>query len=401
MSSPGRTPSRPAVALGSTSVRHLTTHQDLLHVEPRRLVPSARPSRGRVDAIIVPTWRPASALSSLIALAAATETPIVVLCSGQANPGQVVDRVERVPGARAVVVEITRQGLPLPDFETSHADFAFASGDRESDLSAKRNFGLLLARAMGWRKIVYLDDDIAISPAEVARIADQLENHEIVGMACRRFPDNSVFCHARRLAKMPQDVFVTGAVLGVNCADLPLPFFPDIYNEDWFFFGEAAACRSLTKAGEARQAEYDPFATVQRAMHEEFGDLMAEGLYALIQGLGPGYSFYDVTKYANANYWRCFITVRQEGLDEALEKLDRFASRANCSDSVAAAVRSLKAAKGCYEERITHDRCDQFLDAWRRDVDTWGGVCMTNNNLGSIEDAMDWLSPVSWQAVRR
>ena len=79
-------------------------------------------------------------------------------------------------------------------------------------------------------------------------------------MTCRDFPDNSVFCHARRLARLPQDVFITGAVLGVNCSDLPLPFFPDIYNEDWFFFAEAAAYRRLTKVGEAQQAEYDPYA---------------------------------------------------------------------------------------------------------------------------------------------
>jgi hypothetical protein len=30
---------------------------------------------------------------------------------------------------------------------------------------------------------------------------------------------------------MSQDVFVTGAVLGVNCSDLPLPFFSDIYTK--------------------------------------------------------------------------------------------------------------------------------------------------------------------------
>ncbi len=115
---------------------------------------------------------------------------------------------------------------------------------------------------------------------------------------------------------MPQDVFVSGAVLGVNCADAPLSFFPDVYNEDWFFFGEAAAGHGLTKAGEARQAVYDPFRHEERAVNEEFGDLLAEGLYALIEGMGPGYSFHDVTKYANAKYWRRFIDIRQEGLQE-------------------------------------------------------------------------------------
>ena len=349
----------------------------------------------------MPTWRPSLALNGLIGLAAAAEIPLVALCSGQANMGQIADRVERVPGARAAVVEVGRWDWPIPTFETSHPQFAAASGNRASDLSRKRNFGLLLARAMGWRKVVFIDDDIAIGPRGLARISCHLESHEIVGMSCRNFPDNSVFCHARRLAKLFQDVFVTGAVVGVNCADLPLPFFPDIYNEDWFFFGEAAARHGLTKVGEARQAEYDPFATERRAVHEEFGDLIAEGLYSLIEGLGAGYSFYDVTKHADSRYWRRFIAVRQQGLDETRALLDRFGSSANYSDAVPAALRSLAAAQKQYDnELITSDVCDQFLEAWRNDVGSWGDVCTSVSSFCSVENAMAWLSPATWQTVR-
>ena len=35
--------------------------------------------------------------------------------------------------------------------------------------------------------------------------------------------------------------------------DLPLSFFPDIYNEDWFFFAEEAAARRLPRVGQAGQ----------------------------------------------------------------------------------------------------------------------------------------------------
>ena len=59
-------------------------------------------------------------------------------------------------------------------------------------------------------------------------------------MVVPQHPDNSVVCHARRLAGRFQDVFVSGAVLGVHCNSLPLSFFPDIYNEDWFFFAEGS-----------------------------------------------------------------------------------------------------------------------------------------------------------------
>ena len=106
-------------------------------------------------------------------------------------------------------------------------------------------------------------------------------------MVVEQHPDNSVVCHARRLAGMSQDVFVTGAVLGVHCNNLPLSFFPDIYNEDWFFFAEEAAPRRLPRVGRARQLEYDPFANPDRARREEFGDLLAEGLYALFGEASP------------------------------------------------------------------------------------------------------------------
>ena len=210
----------------------------------------------------------------------------MVLGSRQAKVDQVTERINRVLGARGIAVQVDERYM-LPDltFETSDDTFAAASGGRSSDLSVKRNIGLLLARLHGWRKIAFIDDDITVSKQNIARLAHQLDYHQITGMVCREFPDNSVFCHARRLAQLPQDVFITGAVLGVNCSDLPLPFFADIYNEDWFFFAEAVAYRRLTKVGDAQQAEYDPYAEPTRASHEEFGDLMAEGLYSVIQGL--------------------------------------------------------------------------------------------------------------------
>ena len=98
-------------------------------------------------------------------------------------------------------------------------------------------------------------------------------------------------CHARRDARLPQDVFLTGAVLGVHCNNLPLSFFPDIYNEDWFFFAREAASRDLRQVGQATQIEYNPYASPDRARQEEFGDLLAEGLYALIGEVNPMVQF--------------------------------------------------------------------------------------------------------------
>ncbi len=180
MSRPATTPRRPASPIRSGPIRsgpitHLASHARLLRDASHTVPPSDRSPRGRLDAIVIPTARPASFLAYPIALAAAIGTPIVVLCSGRANAAQVVERVERVPNARALVIE-PRSGndTPIPEFETSDPAFAKASDGRASDLSLKRNIGLLLSRALGWRKIAYLDDDIVISPTDVARIAHQL-----------------------------------------------------------------------------------------------------------------------------------------------------------------------------------------------------------------------------------
>lgn len=398
MSAPGTTTRRPGAT--KSQIRQLPSHARLLRDVSHRFTPARR---GRLDAIIVPTARPASALAGLVELAASLGTLLVVLCSKHAAVEQVKERVGRTPRARALVIDMSEgYRLPVPvAFETSADLFAKSSGGRASDLSLKRNFGLLLAKAMGWTKIAFVDDDITLSCPDVTKISYHLENHGVVGMACRDFPDNSVFCHARRLAKLPQDVFVTGAVLGVNCASPALPFFPDIYNEDWFFFGEAAARHRLTKAGEARQAEYEPFADLTRAVHEEFGDLLAEGLYALVEDLGPSQSFRQATHRATDAYWSSFIDVRRSDLVETQDLLGRFVNCGSDGDNVEAAIKSLDAAEEQYrEEWITADQCVQFLEAWEWDTVRWGRVCSSLNGAHTVSSAMERLQVTNWDRVR-
>jgi hypothetical protein len=295
-------------------------------------------------------------------------------------------------------------------FETSSSALRSASAGRSSDLSVKRNVGLLLARLNGWRKVAFIDDDITVSVQDIARLGHQLDHHQIAGMACRNYPDNSVFCHARRLAKMPQDVFVTGAVLGVNCSDLPLPFFADIYNEDWFFFAEAAAHRRLTKVGEARQAVYDPYSRPARASEEEFGDLLAEGMYALIEKLHApadfrhsGGFFASVAAMATEKYWSTYIDARRVDLIELWSNLDDLTGRDDCSDDVFAALRSLDAAERRYVDKeylITPQHCVEFLDALQRDVAAWNRRYQRTNFVRSIGDAFKHLEIKTWLTVR-
>jgi hypothetical protein len=205
-----------------------------------------------------------------------------------------------------------------------------------------------------------------------------------------------VVCHARRDAGLSQDVFLTGAVLGVHCNNLPLSFFPDIYNEDWFFFAREAASRELQGVGRAIQAEYDPYASPDRARHEEFGDLLAEGLFALLGQADPSVRFRDQVRAATAAYWSRFIDARHDVITETVRLLGDALERKGDNGRGSAALASLAAARNQLDHMITADDCVNFVDAWQGDLEDWQRFSNRVNNVGSTRDAMDFLQLDAW-----
>jgi hypothetical protein len=275
--------------------------------------------------------------------------------------------------------------------------FRRANANRASDLSAKRNIGLLLARLHGWNKIVFVDDDVTLSRTDnVARLAGQLDRYQVAGMIVQDYPDNSVVCHARRAARMPQDVFLTGAVLAVHCNNLPLSFFPDIYNEDWFFFAREAASRELRKVGLATQLEYDPFANPDRARREEFGDLLAEGLFALMGEVDPSVRLGEQLRAANEAYWSRFIEARHNVITEAMSLLSVAVERNGDHGRLSSALVSLEAAQNQLDHMISAEDCVSFVGAWQDDLEEWQSFSSGVNNVGSTRDAMDFLQLSTW-----
>jgi hypothetical protein len=377
-------------------VEQKASHARLSKDLSRSPAPPVRSTSGRLDAIIVPASRPAACVQRTIELAACLGVFLVVLCSKQTRVEQVAKRVAKTPGARALIVPILNKwkhpGFPT---RTSADEFQEANANRESDLSAKRNLGLLLARLHGWNKILFVDDDVTY-PGNIARLAGQLDNHQVAGMLVPQdASDNSVVCHARRLAGLHQGVFVTGAVLGVHCNSLPLSFFPDIYNEDWFFFAKEAAAGRLPRVGNAKQAEYDPFGSPQRARCEEFGDLLAEGVFALIGEEDTSVPLDEQLRGASTSYWSQFIDARRGVITEARTRLCRFMDPDAENAQVASALASLVAAE-TQLDTITPDLCVNFINAWRDDVDDWQRFSNRVNNVGSTREAMDFLQLRKW-----
>jgi hypothetical protein len=337
---------------------HHGSHRDLLrsggHVQ-----------RKSIDAIVVPTARRPAYLSRAAALAEALGCTLVTLHSKQWTSA---DRaMPRLPASVAVIaIDITGPAqLNLPDWQTAgylpDKIFPRLANYPRTDLSAKRNLGLVLSRLLGWSAVMFLDDDITeLDPEDVRRASGLLDAHNAVGLHVCGFHDHSVVCHAYRDAGGRQQSFIGGGALVVQVNRIRT-FFPEIYNDDWFFLLDGdKGLQSAAVTGRVVQYRYDPFRP-DRARAEEFGDVLAEGIYWL---LDQHLSIAD----ADEAHWARYLKVRKEFIhrvlamvaaDGTLEAEDKARRRASLHESLGRL------------RLITPALCVEYLSAWRADQDAW------------------------------
>ncbi len=326
-----------------------------------------RPNLGRrkpqLNAIVVPASRPASNLDSAVTLARAADCDLVVLCSHQAKAAEVLSLLAARSFQRAVVADIP-PGYERPelDFESSwliRNKFPAFCQSPNGDLSVKRNLGLLLGRMLGWQRMFFMDDDIRdISADDLFTTVSMLGRYSSVGMRVSDFPDNSVVCHAHRATGAAQDIFVSGSVLAIDGQETA-GFFPEIYNEDWLFFYENARAHRLGWSGrDVTQLRFDPFANPQRAARQEFGDVLAEGLYALLhQGIGA--------ENATREYWDDFLVAREKFLINVIDRAGVVPPEVRVK-----MIGAVDIARKCLGD-ISPSMCERFVEAWQNDLRVW------------------------------
>lgn len=372
-------------ALGGDSVLQYPTHTELLESS---CLPTSSAGTS-LDAIIVPAARPAENLKTTIELAKETDARLVVLCSFRTHANEVRALLREHRLREPAVVEMPQEwdSWILGNLETTRwvhdGPGKGVCRTRNSDLSMKRNTGLLLARMLGWERVFFMDDDIRAVPADtvlatVALLGASGHGYRTAGLSVQKYPDNSVVCHARREVGEYQDVFVSGSALAVDCR-VPFDFFPDLYNEDWLFFHRDAAEERLATPGSlAEQLPYDPFADPQRAASQEFGDVIAEGLYALLhKGLGP--------EAADEDYWEQFLESRTAVLHDVIRRLPaaRPELREKISKAIGAAQQVLWA--------ITAGMCAEYLAAWQRDLGRWDKRLANLPGASSLDGALETM----------
>jgi glycosyltransferase involved in cell wall biosynthesis len=348
---------------------------------------------GSLDVIVVPTARQPGYLKHAAGLAMDLRCALIVLASRAAKRAEIVTALRPLRVDRLHFVDMPAELPLLPRFRTSSV-LRKARMERVTDVSAKRNVGLAVARMAGLKSALFLDDDMRIRSIRQLRVAAGLSRtFDVVGMNLKGYPDNSVVCHANRDSGGHQDTFVGGGAL-VAATDRPVSLFPDIYNEDWFFLLAENRLRSVTTTGEAFQKEYDPYANVRRARLEEFGDVLAEGIFSL---LDDGKPFIG----AGTDFWISFINDRHRFIGRTIEAVEKTSLERLRRRKM---IRSLEAAREQLVKKVNPKLCVDFVDAWAEDLSTWH-TFMANLPTGlSIEKALATFGfadtgAVAWDTV--
>jgi hypothetical protein len=337
---------------GVRTANHHGSHRRLIrHVdEPTR--------SARVDAIIVPTARPVASLRHAATAARRLDCPLVTLHSRRSSAERAVRFLD--PRTELMAIDVPGSAsLRLPELKTSQllADHGF---ERQTDVSTKRNLALVLCRALQWKRVVFLDDDIRVpNPCDLSRAVGLLNTHTAVGLRIGGFPDNSTVCHAFREAGGSQDTFIGGGALAVDVRTRT--FFPNIYNEDWFFVLDAVkGMQPVATVGQVLQKRYDPY-RVERAQAEEFGDVLAEGTFWLL----------DQGRFGSSRevaHWEDFLAKRKDFIEQVLDMVER-----SPKIDTERGARMAKALMASLErlELLSPDLCVEYLKALADDQEEW------------------------------
>lgn len=364
---------------------HHGSHRGLLSV-------ADDPVPGRdLDGIFVPTTRRPAQLAAAGWLAHALDCPLVTLHSGERTTA--AQAGQHLPASvDLIAIDVpAADRLRLPDWATSRLlPPAFA---RRNDMSAKRNLALLLSHLLGWSRVMFLDDDITgLNPADIRQAGALLDTYNAVGLRVTGFPDHSVICHAYLQAGGSQQPFIGGGALVVAVQRCD-SFFPDVYNDDWFFMlGPDGRLQPIAVTGQVRQQPHDPFSPVDRAADQELGDVLGEGLYWLLDQDQP-------ISRADERHWAAFLAKRRHFIERILRLTQHHDLRRPDQDHRIAALRAALDRL----EKIGPGLCANYVRAWQADRDRWREHLRQLPTAATRQRALELLShpgspQLSWHA---
>jgi len=235
------------------------------------------------------------------------DIPVIVLDDSTNNETkQIVDNIAKKGNniyyqskheQQILLRKITKLGFSLDHFIKP-------LGTNGWTLGYVRNYAIILAKALGFEQILFMDDDIIIKDDNIVQeMMKLLSNADFVGAKISGMPDDSVVGYIMRELGMKPYEFLSGGFLAFNLNSVS-EYFLNYYNEDWIWLFLHKPKAKLVKHGEAHQLPYDPFENAgEKALQQEFGEILVDGVKQVI----------DSENYAllsNKHFWDRIIEKR-------------------------------------------------------------------------------------------
>jgi hypothetical protein len=345
-----------------------------------------------IDAIIVPTIRPAEQLRCAAELAKQARCQLITFHTESFPDRLAAALATLAPGAASPLALRSDARHHVLDLGTDLPQSLVPPP--AVDISKKRNLGLLIGRACGWTRMLFLDDDIRALDAEKLKSATPLlPNFPVVGFQVRAFPDASVVGHVRRKTGYGQEPFISGGSMLVDPQRLD-GFFPPVYHEDWLCIINHLRRGEVTFGGTVRQLSYQPFNNPGRAVLEEFGDILACGLLWLVHARNRGRAAECTDAYSpsipdghywhdaiNPSFWQAILHQRAALLDNLIMRLKVLGSEEEPP------VESLEAAKGRLRN-LSPQEFVSFTEKWLSNLAAWRNRVANLPTVDSVAKAL-------------
>jgi hypothetical protein len=228
----------------------------------------------KLDAIYIPTQKHRPPPETSLALLAQAAVEVHLLFSENGKPDWFFELGLKNVFARTVTAS-------KRDMLNSRLDSTRNPGNRHApsyDIPYKRNLALLESRRARHKSIGLLDDDILLSVDQLDSVVAALTaDADMVSFHVLDYPDVSTVDHVERvIRRRPSRVSIGG-----NClfflVDQAASFFPEAYNDDWFFLFSHVGHSRIASLGVAKQRPYRPWLDHGRIAFEQFGDITIEG----------------------------------------------------------------------------------------------------------------------------
>jgi len=220
------------------------------------------------------------------------------------------------------------------------------------DLPIKRNYALWYSLKNGFEKILLVDDDIrGLTSKSLTSGSESLDKFIVSGCFVEDFPDTSVIGHLERVTGEDVYPFLSGSFLFLRPSKA-LGFFPNIYNEDWLFMACHILDGSICSFGSIAQLPYDPFVDDYRPKFQEFGEVIAEGLYGLIED-------HSYERRYDPQTWTETISKRRTSLEALTQSVHN-------PNYVRLIMISLE-----INRMIIAEDCVSYVKDWEKDIVMW------------------------------